>query len=53
MVYYPGCGMMGWSGGWGFGWAFMFLYGLILVGVLVLIIFWILKMWKEVQRKKK
>lgn len=43
-------GMMGWSG---YGGIVMLLYALILIGIVVLLYLWIVKLWRELSKKSK
>ncbi len=45
-----GCGMMNGYGA-GFGWFFMLLYTLLLVGLVVLVFMWIMKMGKQMEKR--
>lgn len=44
-------GMMGWGGG-GYGGIVMLLYTLILIGIVVLLYLWIIKLWRETARRR-
>ena len=43
-------GMTGWSG---YGGIVMLLYTLILIGIVVLLYLWIIKLWRDVSHKNK
>ena len=49
MGFGQGYGMMGWSGWFGI---FGLLYLLIVIGLVAIIYLWIVKLWREVQRKR-
>lgn len=52
MAYDGFCGMMGGYGA-GFGWLYMLLYTLLLVGLVVLVFMWIMKLWKQMEKNEK
>ena len=53
MVYDGFCGMMGGYGtyGAGFGWFWMVLSTALLVGLVVLVFMWIMKLWKQMEKR--
>ena len=50
MVYDGFCGMTG--GYAGFGWFWMVLSTALLVGLVVLVFLWIMKLWKQMEKRK-